>query len=266
MNLKSTLTITLLISGLLGMKSQGLEAYQKKTFNSGTEQLGYRLLLPENFDASQKYPLLLFLHGGGERGADNEKQLTHGGKLFLEPRNRGAFPAVILVPQCPEESYWAQVDIDRSNYPIGLDFHYEKGPTPPLNAVMKLLQSYLEEAYIDTNRVYIMGLSMGGMGTFEMLYRMPDVFAAAIPICGAGMPEMAASFATKTPLWVFHGAKDQVVGPEHSVQMVEALLKTGGRPSFTLFDSYNHNSWDGAFAEPELLPWLFSHRKQAPVK
>jgi predicted peptidase len=262
MNLKKTLTVTMLITGILGMKSQEFDVYQKKTFSSGTEQLRDRLLLPENFDASQKYPLLLFLHGGGERGADNEKQLTHGAKLFLEPRNRGAFPAVILVPQCPEESYWAQVDIDRSHYPIGLDFHYENGPTAPLDSVIKLVQSYLDESYIDKDRVYIMGLSMGGMGTFEMLYRMPDVFAAGIPICGAGVPETASVYAKKTPLWVFHGAKDQVVGPEHSVQMVEALLKAGANPSFTLFDNYNHNSWDGAFAEPELLPWLFSHRKK----
>lgn len=261
MKIKNIFILGLMVSGLQVSQAQNMEAYQKLSFGAGAEQLGYRLLLPLDFDETQRYPLLLLLHGGGERGSDNEKQLTHGAKLFLESRNRGAFPAVILVPQCPEESYWAQVDIDRSHYPIGLDFHYEKGPTPPLNQVIKLLQSYLSKSFVDTNRVYIMGLSMGGMGTFEMLYRMPDVFAAAVPICGAGVPETVATYAKNTPLWVFHGAQDQVVGPNHSVEMVGALLNAGAHPEFTLYHHYNHNSWDGAFAEPELLPWLFSHRK-----
>lgn len=261
MKIKNIFILGLMVSGLQVSQAQNMEAYQKLSFGAGVEQLGYRLLLPLDFDETQRYPLLLLLHGGGERGSDNEKQLSHGAKLFLESRNRGAFPAVILVPQCPEESYWAQVDIDRSHYPIGLDFHYEKGPTAPLNQVIKLLQSYLSKSFVDTNRVYIMGLSMGGMGTFEMLYRMPDVFAAAVPICGAGVPETAATYAKNTPLWVFHGAQDQVVGPNHSVEMVGALLNAGAHPEFTLYHNYNHNSWDGAFAEPELLPWLFSHRK-----
>ena len=261
MKIKIAILLAILASDLYSQQTQNMEAYQKLTFGEGSEQLGYRLLLPLNFDETQKYPVLLFLHGGGERGSDNEKQLTHGAKMFLQSRNRGAFPAIVLIPQCPEDSYWAQVDIDRSNYPIGLDFHYEKGPTPPLNQVMELLKTYLSKSYVDINRVYIMGMSMGGMGTFEMLYRMPDTFAAAIPICGAGVPETVLAYAKNTPLWVIHGAQDQVVGPNHSVEMVGALLKAGAHPEFTLYHNYNHNSWDGAFAEPELLPWLFSQRK-----
>lgn len=246
-----------------GLRSQQGSAYEKQVYKLGPDSLPYRLLMPEGFDASRKYPLVLFLHGGGERGADNEKQLTHGSSLFTEPLNRGAFPAVILMPQCPEDSYWAQVKIDRSNYPIGLEFHYENGPTRPLELVMGLVKEYLEAPFIDANRVYVMGLSMGGMGTFEILYRMPGVFAAAIPICGAGVPETVAAYASQTPLWIFHGAQDQVVAPGQSVEMVDALLKAGARPAFTLYDNYNHNSWDGAFSEPGLLRWLFSHRKGA---
>lgn len=261
MKIKIIASLALLILGVRSLQGQNMEEYQKQTFVQGKDSLGYRLLLPLNFDANQKYPLLLFLHGGGERGSDNEKQLTHGAKMFLESRNRGAFPAVILMPQCASDSYWAQVDIDRSHYPIGLDFKYERGPTPPLKLVMELLNSYLEAPFVDQERVYVMGMSMGGMGTFELLYRMPEVFAAAVPICGAGVPKTVSAYAKSTPLWIFHGAQDQVVGPGQSVEMVDALLRAGAQPEFTLYHNYNHNSWDGAFAEPELLPWLFSHRK-----
>ncbi|MFM1879462.1 MAG: hypothetical protein RLZZ241_2328 [Bacteroidota bacterium] len=261
MKIKTIASLLLLVLGKFTLSGQDMDEYQKLSFGQEPESLGYRLLLPLNFDSTQKYPLLLFLHGGGERGSDNEKQLTHGAKMFLEPRNRGAFPAVVLIPQCATDSYWAQVDIDRSHYPIGLDFHYERGPTAPLKQVMELLNTYLSASYIDQDRVYVMGMSMGGMGTFELLYRMPGVFAAAVPICGAGVPETVSSYAKSTPLWIFHGAQDQVVGPRQSVEMVAALLKEGAQPEFTLYHNFNHNSWDGAFADPELLPWLFSHRK-----
>ena len=193
------------------MRAQQPSEYEKQFLTEQGDTLPYRLLLPEGFDASRKYPLVLFLHGAGERGSDNEKQLTHGSRLFTDPLNRGAFPAVVLFPQCPADSYWAQVEIDRSSYPIGLDFRYEQGPTLPLQMVMRLVGEYLQASYIDTDRVYVMGLSMGGMGTFEILFRMPDTFAAAIPICGAGVPETASAYAANTPLWIFHGALDQVV-------------------------------------------------------
>jgi predicted peptidase len=262
--MKTILSATfLLFLGLTPLaQAQENPEYEKQSLIGQGDTLPYRMLLPDGFDASRKYPLVLFLHGGGERGSDNEKQLTHGSSLFTDPLNRGAFPAVVLFPQCSMDSYWAQVEIDRSSYPIGLAFRYEQGPTRPLQMVMDLVREYLQAPYIDTDRVYVMGLSMGGMGTFEILYRMPDTFAAAIPICGAGVPETVSAYAANTPLWIFHGALDQVVAPGHSVGMVDALLKAGARPGFTLYDDFNHNSWDGAFAEPGLLRWLFSHRKK----
>ncbi|MDC6353100.1 MULTISPECIES: prolyl oligopeptidase family serine peptidase [Robiginitalea] len=235
--------------------------YEKKRFIQGADTLNYRLLMPEHFDPTEEYPVVLFLHGAGERGSDNEKQLTHGSSLFTSPINRSAFPAIVLAPQCASGDYWAQVEVDRSSYPIGLDFQYEKGPTRSLGLVMELLDSYRGLQYVDNTRIYIMGLSMGGMGTFELLHRLPDVFAAAVPICGAGDPETVAGYADKVPLWIFHGAVDQVVAPDHSLHMVNKLFDAGARPGFTLYDRVNHNSWDYAFAEPELLPWLFSHKK-----
>lgn len=244
--------------------AQPASPYSEAVFTEGEARLPYRKLLPQNFDPQASYPLVLFLHGAGERGSDNSKQLTHGSDLFTNPLTRDAFPAVVLMPQCPVGDYWAQVAVDRSSYPIGLDFQYEKGPTQALQMVMQLLQKYLDEPYTDPRRVYVMGLSMGGMGTFEILSRMPDTFAAAIPICGGGDPTSVSPYASETPLWVFHGAVDQVVAPEQSLQMYQALFEAGARPGFTIYPQVNHNSWDYAFAEPELLPWLFSHRKRSP--
>ncbi len=252
----------MVLGGMAMAMAQPASPYSRETHVVGTDTLRYRKLLPEGFDPAQKYPLVLFLHGGGERGSDNERQLVYGSGLFMQPLWRRAYPAIVLFPQCAEGDYWAQVAIDRSSYPIGLDFQYDKGPTRSLDLVINLLESYGESPYVDPQRIYVMGLSMGGMGTFELLHRKPDLFAAAIPICGAGVPETVSGYARKVPLWVFHGAVDQVVAPDHSLEMVNALFEAGARPGFTLYHQVNHNSWDYALAEPELLPWLFSHRKQ----
>ncbi len=206
--------------------------------------------------------LFCFFMGAGERGSDNQRQLTHGAKLFATDYLREEYPAIVIFPQCPEESYWASVDVDRSSYPINLEFKYNEGPTKPLEMVMDLLETTIEHEYTNDRQVYLMGLSMGGMGTFELLNRKPDTFAAAIPICGGGDPDTVSMYAKNTPLWVFHGAQDNVVNPLQSMEMVSALLKTGAHPKFTMYDFANHNSWDPAFAEPDLLPWLFSKKKE----
>lgn len=236
--------------------------YEKKDFIKGNDTLSYRILYPENFDKEASYPLVFFLHGSGERGNDNEKQLTHGSQLFTNPSHKKDFPAIVVFPQCPADDYWANVDVDRSSNPIGLDFQYKKGPTKALGLVMALLEDFRGKNYVAKDRVYLMGLSMGGMGTYELLSRKPDVFAAAVPICGAGTPESVKKYAAKVPLWAFHGAKDNVVDPQHSIVMVSALLREGGFPRFDLYDNADHNSWDQAFSEPDLLPWLFSHSQK----
>ena len=116
--------------------------------------------------------------------------------------------------------------------------------------------------FINKQKVYVGGLSMGGMGTFEIVYRKPNLFAAAFSICGAGNPKATKEYAKTTHFWVFHGANDNVVNPRLSVKMVDGILENGGKPNFTLYGKDNHNSWDSAFAEPELLPWLFSKSKK----
>lgn len=257
----SALVIAML---LVSFVSSGQEngPYEEHQFISGSDTLNYRLLYPENFDPSEKYPVILFLHGAGERGSDNQKQLVHGSRMFLQPVVRNAFPAIILFPQCPKNNYWANVSIDRSGPgPISMDFSGEKPATTPLKLVQGLLDSVINKPFSDRSRIYAMGLSMGGMGTFEIVARNPDLFAAAVPICGGGNPEDAVRYATKTPMWIFHGALDNVVSPDNSTKMALAIQRAGGSPALTIFPYANHNSWDPAFAYPDLLPWLFAQHK-----
>lgn len=264
-----TLVFSLTVFGLCAINAQQKESkesstdlfsYKKHIVNQDT--LNYRILLPKDFDASKTYPLVLFLHGAGERGDDNKRQLTHGGNLFLKEKHRDSFPAIVIFPQCPQNDYWAKLEADRSTKPITFNYKYKEEPTTALMLVIDLMDEMIAQPYVKTNQVYAMGLSMGGMGTFELIYRNPEMFAAAIPICGGGNPESVTEYATTIPLWILHGAKDDVVDPKLSLNMAAAILSAGGFPKLSLYDFANHNSWDPAFAEPELLTWLFSNTKQ----
>ena len=237
------------------------DLYQASTFKKGADSLQYRILYPKDFSESKQYPVVLFLHGAGERGSDNTKQLTHGSSLFLEEANRENFPAIILFPQCPQEDYWSSVKVNRNKHPLELTFQYSEGPTKALDLTMALMDSIVKKPYVQTDQIYVMGLSMGGMGTFEMLYRKPDMFAAAIPICGGGDLKASEAYANKVPLWIFHGARDNVVAPQLSLDIATKIMEYGGYPNLTIYSDANHNSWDSAFAEPDLLPWLFSLKR-----
>ena len=243
------------------LNAQHQELYSYEFFVNNSDTLQYRMLLPKNFSSDKQYPVVLFLHGAGERGNDNESQLVHGSKLFTNEINRDSFPTIVIFPQCPKNDYWSSVEVDRSNYPIKLKFKYDDGPTKPMHLVMDLMDEMLEKPYVKQDQIYIIGLSMGGMGTFELIHRKPEMFAAAVPICGGGNTSSVSNYAKTLPIWVFHGAQDKVVDPQLSIDMVSAILKEGGLPKFTLYDYANHNSWDPAFAEPELLSWLFSNKK-----
>lgn len=251
-----------LLAQALCAQSADYEAYEKKEFIKGKDTLRYRILWPLGFSKEKEYPVVLFLHGRGESGADNETQLVHGSKLFLEEENRENHPAIVIFPQCPKDDYWAK--IKRNNDKKGKErFTFVKGgkPNPALGLVIQLMEKTVAEPYTKDNQLYVGGLSMGGMGTFEILSRKPGMFAAAFAICGGGHPETATLYAKKTAVWVFHGAKDDVVAPYFSKQMVKALLEADGDVQLSIYENANHNSWDPAFAEPRLLPWLFSHKK-----
>ena len=224
--------------------------------------LPYRILYPENYDKNKKYPLVLFLHGAGERGKDNEKQLMHGARLFLKEENRKQFPAIVIFPQCPEESFWAYANIDRTVQPAKFELDYSGPANWPLVAANELVKKMINDGVADPTRVYITGLSMGGMGTFESVFRYPDLYAAALPICGGGDMAEYDKRVKKTAFWVFHGAADAVVNVKLSQEMVEKLKKLKAEVKYSEYPGVNHNSWDNAFAEPDYLGWMFGHRKK----
>ena len=259
--MKQTFFIIPLLICVTSIFSQDLSLYEKHWHIRGADTLPYRLLMPKNFDPETRYPLVLFLHGAGERGSDNELQLVHGAKLFLRDDVRDNFPAIIVFPQCPRNSYWSNVEIKQKEGKREFDFKATGDPSAAMAMVQDLAYTILKKYPVNRAQVYVMGLSMGGMGTFEIVRRNPDLFAAAVPICGGGAPSTAQQL-RKVGWWVFHGAKDDVVPLKLSEEMVEALREVKAQVKFTVYPDANHNSWDPAFAEPELLEWLFSNKKK----
>lgn len=228
---------------------------KKYTTNTGYE-LNYRILYPANYKPEKKYPLILFLHGAGERGNDNEAQLVHGGNLLASYENRTNYPAIIIAPQCPAETYW--VDYKRPSAEGEKRYFYPSNTiTKPLAAVKELVDSYISKGLIDKNNMHIAGLSMGGIGTFDLVFRYPDMFVTATPICGGVNTQRAEKFRGKTIFRIFHGADDSVVDVKFSRDAYAALQKAGAKVSYKEYPGVNHNSWDNAFAEPDFVSWMF---------
>ncbi|SNZ02081.1 alpha/beta hydrolase-fold protein [Flagellimonas pacifica] len=249
--------VSLLLLSCTNMKGQDLSAYQKKVFEKNGQTMPYRILLPKDYDSSQKYPLLLFLHGSGERGDNNKSQLVHGSSLFLKDEVREKYKAIVVFPQCAANSSWAKVDSE-GRYP-NREFIFYEDPEPTKDMILleNLLKNLKQSYKVDENRIYVGGLSMGGMGTFELVRRNPKMFAAAFPICGGANPLISKKLA-KPDWWVFHGDEDQVVPEKYSAGMVKAMKKIDIDVKYSVYPGIGHNSWDNAFAEPELLAWVFS--------
>lgn len=261
---KYLVSLSLLLGLLLNVIAQD-SSYQACNYTKDGFRLPFRILFPENFDSTAQYPVILFLHGAGERGNDNQKQLIHGSGFFLNHNQKPNDPAVVIFPQCPEESYWASVEFKTNdNGSRKFIFAPETGPTVPLSAVMRLMDSIISQNWSDNHRIYLGGLSMGGMGTYELLYHMPHTFAAAFSICGGGMENKLAPKIAQTPLWIFHGDADDVVPVEFSVKMANAIKEANGEPLLTIYEGVGHNAWDKVFQEPDLLNWLFSNKLTRP--
>lgn len=210
-------------------------------------RLLYRLLVPEHADGPM--PVMLFLHGAGERGDDNQKQLFWG-KDLLRKAARG-YHCVVVVPQCPAGDKWSVVDWSQDKVT------FSDEPAEPMRLSNALIDDLAKRYDIDTDRLYIMGLSMGGYGSWDAITRWPGRFAAAVPICGGGDPAQA-EVIKDTPVWAFHGDADPVVDVELSRSMIQAIKDAGGEPKYTEYPGVGHNSWTPAFAEPDLLPWMMA--------
>ena len=198
-----------------------------------TLSANYLLYLPKDYhDTHEDFPLVLFLHGSGERGTDIEKVKVHGlPKLISQGRE---FPFIVVSPQCPDHIFW-DADI-----------------------LIALLDEIESEYRIDKNRIYVTGLSMGGFGTWELAIRQPDRFAAIAPVCGWNDPEKACLL-KDVPVWAFHGAKDMVVPVAASEKMVEKLKSCGGDAKLTIYPEANHDSWTETYNNDELYTWLLEH-------
>ncbi|HDR05096.1 MAG TPA: phospholipase [Candidatus Marinimicrobia bacterium] len=230
--------------------------YLKREYvNSEGDTLRYRLLKPHKLKKSQSYPLVIFLHGSGERGRDNEAQLLHGTSLFLQENIRIDYPAYVMVPQCPPEERWVEAAWNQAELKQPEEISYS------LRLVMETVHILMKRFNIDPDRIYVTGLSMGGYGTWDLLCRFPEFFAAGVPVCGGGDTQCA-SLLTQMPIWAFHGAKDKVVPVEQSRKMIEAIRESGGKPIYTEYPETEHNAWTPAYNEAELIPWLFSQNRK----
>jgi predicted peptidase len=218
------------------------EPQQKKHFKKGiiiSTDINYLLYLPKDYNSVGKpFPLLIFLHGAGERGNNLDQLKVHGIPKILETDSN--FPFVVISPQCPADKWW----------------------TDYLEELKALINDAKDKYNIDKSRVYLTGLSMGGFGTWALAGKYPNDFAAIAPVCGGGEIRLAMAGRYKMPIWVFHGAKDDVIPIQRSQEMVDAIKKQGGNwhVKFTIYPELNHNCWDTAYSDPNLYKWFLEQK------
>ncbi len=226
-----------------------------RTFEgAGGKVLRYRIAekIPED---GSKVPLVLFLHGAGERGTNNVSQLRHGvGELvcWLDEHEKGYR---VIAGQVPNGKRWVEVDWGAKSHDM------PKEPSETMALLMEFLDRQLLDPAVDLSRVYVTGISMGGYGTWDLLCRRPEVFAAAMPVCGGGDVSQAAKIA-KVPLWVFHGGSDSVVPVCRSRNMVSALWQCDGNVRYKEYPGVDHNCWTPTYADQDVLKWFFAQRKK----
>lgn len=221
----------------------------------GGKVLKYRLLKPLGYNPNKIYPVVIFLHGAGERGDDNTAQLKHGMADFCKQSRREKNPCYVIAPQCPTNEKWANIDWSAEG---GVKLPAEASDSMKLT--LGVVDAMLEDAAIDKNRIYITGLSMGGYGTWDAIARRPEFFAAAMPICGGGDPATAEKI-KNIPISCFHGGADKVVVPEKSRVIINAIKEAGGSPLYTEYEGVGHDSWTPTFAADATHDWLFAQRR-----
>lgn len=252
-----------------GLESLDAMEYSSFRYKSEKQNLSvvmpFRVYYPSDYDINSKkqYPILFFLHGYGECGTDNVQQVRVNDvdnqllKRVIEKDN-----CIIVAPQCREESMYNWIGVNKK-WTTGSRYSLPANPTISLEAATALLNSFLDSGKVDRNRVYLSGLSMGGYGTWEMLVRNPDMFAAAIPVCGAGFPNLGYTL-VDVNIWTFHGTDDPTVPFSGTQDMYNAIVNAGGKLiNMTLYQGVQHNSWIQAYSEGKLLDWLFSCFKDA---
>jgi predicted peptidase len=245
----------LFVMPVLTIAQSSLRFNYEKYTNSKGDTLNYRFLFPD-YDTLRKYPLVIFLHGSGERGNDNEAQLKWGVMNFATDQAMAMYPAFVIAPQCPDNQDWSNFDENEKTREVRL----RSTPAKPLQLVIELIHKLIKDFSVDTNRIYITGLSSGGQGTYDAIERYPRLFAAAVPVCGNGDASKAASIA-HIPIWIFHGSEDSGINPLYSLDMITALSKAGSKAGLTYYPGVGHFSWLAAYSDPLLMEWLFRQHK-----
>lgn len=212
------------------------------TFDSNIHvRINYLLYLPPDYATKEKVPLLVFLHGAGERGDDLEKVKRHGPPKLIDQGK--TFPFIIVSPQCGTGQWWTTKQAE----------------------LTALIDDIVSKYKVDRERIYLTGLSMGGFGTWSLAAYTSDRFAAIIPICGGGEP-IAARVLKNTPVWAFHGGKDPIVAVKRSQEMVDAINKANGDAKLTIYPDAGHDSWTATYDNPEIYEWLLAHKRPAAPK
>ncbi|MBK1882321.1 dienelactone hydrolase family protein [Luteolibacter pohnpeiensis] len=247
-----TIGLLLITTMISQVKAEELKAEVWKAPNDAT--VPYRWHEPESLAPGKLYPLVLFLHGAGEKGDDNQAQLKHGVMAILREAAKINEPCYLIAPQCPKQGYWAPYNSETKK------LAEEDGLYKRLDAAWALVEKFEKQYPVDPDRIYVTGISMGGFGTWGLLGREGKHIAAAVPICGGGNPDIAKKF-KNVPIWTFHGEADPTVSVDLTRQMVAALEKAGGKPKVTYYPGVGHDSWTQTYDNPEVTKWLFEQKK-----
>jgi predicted peptidase len=254
------LTLALVVAVSSAAAAQPLHGFVERevVYTGGPydkEVFRYRLRPPSKVEEGKSYPLILFLHGAGERGSDNKKQMLHFPELWRNERHAAAYDCFVLAPQCREGRKWVDIPWStKTSVPL------PKEPSHDMRAALLAYDKTLKEHPVDRDRIYLTGLSMGGYGAWYLAARHPDRWAAVVPVCGGG-PESDAARLKDVKLWAWHGDEDRSVPVERSRGMVAAIKKAGGKPRYTELKGVGHGSWVQAYGKGGALAWMFEQAK-----
>ena len=236
------------------------QAFSNETLvSSDGYVMPYRLYVPKNYDCGETYPLMIFLHGAGERGSDNKLNIEVALPHVFDSESSPARKSIIIAPQCPEDRQWVYTPWERGNYSVD-----EIVESRECEAVMEILKTVASVYNVDRSRIYVTGLSMGGFGTWDLMARHSDIFAAGMPVCGGGDPSMAKAYAS-IPIRTFHGAHDGAVPVDGTRELYAAIKAAGGRIKYVEFEDMDHGIWDDVYSDRGNIWWLFSQVKKKPA-
>lgn len=236
--------------------------FEKKTYTEGDNILPYQIMFPQNYNPENEYPLVIFLHGAGERGTNNTSQMANGPGTFANQTAREDHPAIVIFPQCPSTDMWSRRNRNNVDGELIFDFPVEAEPNLPMGMVINLTKELIANEGVDEKRVYVMGLSMGGIGTLEFLYYAPEIPAAAISLAGGHDPAHVAVYGNDVAIRLYHGSNDGVVPPKYSRDLIAALDMLDNEDAEYFEAQGRGHEWNYVLNdETQVIPWLWSKSK-----